>query len=154
MYYSKKTLPTGKIAEKIWSISEAGYEHGSPWSIEQFSLDLAQQTSDYLVLSEAGQWIGFISYQLVLDEVEITHVVIHKNFQHLGHGGRLIAQLIQQLNQQGVAQIFLEVRVSNTNARQLYEKNGFKIINRRKNYYTHPKEDGIVMCLNIKEVKQ
>lgn len=154
MYYSKKTLPEEQLAEKIWMISEEGYEHGSPWSVKQFSVDLAQPISDYLVLIEEGQWIGFISYQLVLDEAEITHVVIRKDFQHQSYGSQLLKQLIQRLTQIDVSQLFLEVRESNINAQVLYKKKGFEIINRRKKYYSHPKEDGLVMCLKMKEVKQ
>ncbi|MBM7688189.1 ribosomal-protein-alanine N-acetyltransferase [Enterococcus ureilyticus] len=153
MYYSKEQLPVNQAAEKLWTLSNQSYSDGSPWSLEQFSLDLTQKTSDYLVLIDQEQWLGFVSYHLVLDEVEITHVVINKDFQHQGYGSRLIDQLIQRFVEQNVSQAFLEVRVSNSNAQKLYEKKGFKPINRRKNYYSHPKEDGVVMCLTVKEVK-
>ncbi|EOL43333.1 ribosomal protein S18-alanine N-acetyltransferase [Enterococcus caccae] len=153
MYYTKESLPKELAVEQLWSISEAAYDHGSPWSVNQFKSDLDQKTSNYLVLAEE-QWIGFISYQLVLDEAELTHVVIHKKFQHQGCGSQLIDQVIQRLRKQGVTQLFLEVRESNVSAKNLYEKKGFKIINRRKNYYRLPSEDGIVMCLKLKEVKQ
>ncbi|MGM0217438.1 ribosomal protein S18-alanine N-acetyltransferase [Enterococcus sp. AZ126] len=154
MYYSKKQLPTQKLAENLWSISEGSYSNGSPWSTEQFCVDLAQKTSEYLVLIKEGCWIGFVSYHFVLDEAEITHVVIHKEFQHKGYGNKLIDQLIQKLVEQEICQVFLEVRVSNTSAKKLYEKKGFKTIDHRKGYYSRPKEDGIVMCLKVKEVNQ
>lgn len=154
MYYSKENLPTEQSAEKLWLISEHSYNHGSPWSEKQFRDDLAQKASDYLVLIQKGDWIGFVSYHLVLDEAEITHVVIHKEFQQKGYGSQLIDRLIQRFFEQGVCQAFLEVRESNVKAQRLYEKKGFNTINRRKNYYNRPKEDGIVMCLNVKEVKQ
>lgn len=153
MYYSKEQLPENLAAEKLWAISNQSYSHGSPWSIEQFSLDLAQKTSDYLVLIHQNRWLGFVGYHLVLDEVEITHVVIDKELQQQGYGSQLINQMLQHFVEQEISQVFLEVRMSNSSARKLYEKMGFKTINRRKNYYSHPKEDGIVMCLNVKEVK-
>lgn len=154
MYYSKENLPAEQPAEKLWLLSEYSYSDGSPWSEKQFSVDLAQKISDYVVLSKEGYWIGFVSYHLVLDEAEITHVVIHKEFQQKGYGGQLIDHLIQRVVEQGICQVFLEVRESNLNAQKLYEKKGFKTINRRKKYYSDPREDGIVMCLNVKEVKQ
>ncbi|ALS00894.1 ribosomal-protein-alanine acetyltransferase [Enterococcus silesiacus] len=154
MYYSKENLPAEQPAENLWSVSEQSYNHGSPWSQKQFSIDLAQKTSDYLVLIQENQWIGFVSYHLVLDEVEITHVVIHKEFQQKGYGGQLFDHLLQRFVEQEVCQVFLEVRESNLKAQKLYEKKGFKTINHRKNYYSHPKEDGIVMCLTVKEVNQ
>ena len=39
----------------------------------------------------------------------------------------------------------LEVRVSNTSARQLYAKLGFEQVGLRKNYYRNPKEDAMIL---------
>ncbi|MGX7245728.1 ribosomal protein S18-alanine N-acetyltransferase [Enterococcus quebecensis] len=154
MYYLKGNIPSKDPAAPLWCLSEESYLHGSPWSLKQFEVDLAQEKSEYLVLIEENQWIGFISYHWVLDEVDITHVVIHKEFQQQGYGSKMIDQLIKQIGEKKISQAFLEVRVSNLNAQKLYEKKGFKTINRRKNYYNHPKEDGVVMCLKVKEVNQ
>jgi [ribosomal protein S18]-alanine N-acetyltransferase len=41
--------------------------------------------------------------------------------------------------------VFLEVRESNANARRLYEQCGFAVIGKRRRYYQHPAEDGIVL---------
>jgi len=43
----------------------------------------------------------------------------------------------------------LEVRVSGRAARRLYEKLGFVESGRRRNYYTGPAEDAIVMSLGL-----
>ena len=43
----------------------------------------------------------------------------------------------------GVTNITLEVNVNNTNAIKLYQKNGFKIVSRRENYYNGT--DGYLM---------
>jgi ribosomal-protein-alanine N-acetyltransferase len=40
---------------------------------------------------------------------------------------------------------FLEVRESNTGARQLYERLGFEAVGSRPGYYENPPESGIVM---------
>ncbi|MEI5995459.1 ribosomal protein S18-alanine N-acetyltransferase [Candidatus Enterococcus mansonii] len=152
MYYTKKEVATEQGADKIWHLSEASYDHGSPWSKEQFKLDLANETSEYLVLVDKECWIGFVSYQLILDEVEITHVAIHQTYQKQGYGSELLRKAVQEFVKKDILQIFLEVRSSNVPAQRLYEKIGFKMIRRRKNYYSHPKEDGFVMCLNVKEV--
>jgi ribosomal-protein-alanine N-acetyltransferase len=44
-----------------------------------------------------------------------------------------------------VKRFYLDVRVSNTVARKLYEKYGFVFQGMRKNYYSNPEEDAIVM---------
>ena len=40
--------------------------------------------------------------------------------------------------------VYLEVRESNHTARQLYEKSGFHLDNRRRAYYHLPEEDALV----------
>jgi ribosomal-protein-alanine N-acetyltransferase len=49
----------------------------------------------------------------------------------------------------GISRIWLEVRVSGSTARQLYEKFSFVESGRRKDYYTDPREDAIVMSLRL-----
>ena len=49
------------------------------------------------------------------------------------------------LSERGVADVYLEVRVSNTPARTLYEKLGFRAVGVRKKYYRLPVEDAVVM---------
>ena len=45
--------------------------------------------------------------------------------------------------------IALEVRESNAHAIAIYEKNGFESVGIRKNFYSDPKENGIVMIRRI-----
>jgi ribosomal-protein-alanine acetyltransferase len=50
-------------------------------------------------------------------------------------GQRLLREMIAQLTQRGVKRIYLEVDVSNTHARMLYERNGFRSIGKLPDYY-------------------
>ena len=60
--------------------------------------------------------------------------------------GKLLLQaVIQSCQSAGVEMIFLEVRVRNFPAQALYLRMGFEIIGRRKNYYSHPQEDALIM---------
>jgi len=56
-----------------------------------------------------------------------------------------MAALIQRAYQLGSRWLTLEVRPSNDVAVRLYEKFGFKVIGRRRGYYTDNNEDAIVM---------
>jgi ribosomal-protein-alanine N-acetyltransferase len=49
----------------------------------------------------------------------------------------------------GVKKCFLELRASNTAARNLYEKRGFFRVASRKDYYEEPVEDATVMKLEL-----
>ena len=45
--------------------------------------------------------------------------------------------------------IFLEVRVGNINAQELYRKMGFIVGSLRKGVYENPKEDGYIMMKKL-----
>ena len=46
----------------------------------------------------------------------------------------------------GARRTFLEVRRSNVAAQQLYESLGFTVASVRRNYYTQPEEDALVLA--------
>jgi len=48
----------------------------------------------------------------------------------------------------------LEVRESNTPAINLYKSYDFKLLSKRKDYYTNPREDALVLVKNLKENKK
>jgi ribosomal-protein-alanine N-acetyltransferase len=59
--------------------------------------------------------------------------------------GRGVAALLLEAAVAGPQEWFLEVRVSNTAARKLYERAGFVEYSRRRDYYAGPVEDAILM---------
>ncbi|MDX6664001.1 MAG: [ribosomal protein S18]-alanine N-acetyltransferase, partial [Solirubrobacteraceae bacterium] len=62
-----------------------------------------------------------------------------------GYGRIVFAALVQAAYDLGAKWITLEVRTSNENAQRMYENFGFKVIGRRRGYYTDNGEDAIVM---------
>lgn len=134
-------------AEKLWQISERSYLHGSPWSLEQFRQDLVHENSRYLIFMRENHRIGFISYYQVLDELDISHIVIDKDNQQQGFGRQMLEEAIRYWRKNELVRVLLEVRESNHGAQALYESLGFRCIHKRKKYYHHPQEDGWVMEL-------
>lgn len=94
--------------------------------------------------------IGFIEALLIknINECEIFHIEINKNFRNKNFGFKLLLNFLKLLRTQNVNNIFLEVRESNDIAKKLYNKLNFKIVGNRKNYYSNPKENAILMKLN------
>ena len=87
---------------------------------------------------------GWILWCLV-DELHIANVAVHSDWRGQGWGERLI-QVAFYLGQQWKTPHFLlEVRRSNTIARQLYEKLGFLQLSVRRDYYRSPVEDALVL---------
>ena len=49
------------------------------------------------------------------------------------------------MQESGINAVYLDVRRSNLAALKLYNKYGFKPLGVRKNYYSKPREDALVM---------
>jgi ribosomal-protein-alanine N-acetyltransferase len=60
-------------------------------------------------------------------------------------GTALLDALIARCKARGATIMSLDVRESNTAALKLYERHGFITVGRRRGYYHHPSEDGLLM---------
>lgn len=100
-----------------------------------------------VLISEDGEILSTLSYNIVLDEAEMLHVVTKQSARKLGLAEKLITHSISLLKDRGVKQVFLEVRKSNKSAINLYRKCGFSEIAERKNYYG--KETAIILKREI-----
>ena len=98
--------------------------------------------SKYLIYTIDNHVIGFINYYLVYERLEIANFNVLDEYQNKGYGDKLLKYLIKKY-QNNKTNITLEVRKDNDKAIYLYEKNGFKNVAIRKNYYNGV--DGILM---------
>ena len=89
--------------------------------------------------------LGYVWARFVLDEADIGNVAVAPDSRRRGIGAALLKALFAESERRGAAVLQLEVRESNLAARRLYEKNGFEIVGKRKNYYEKPAEDAILM---------
>lgn len=103
------------------------------------NLNLKNEFEKYLII-EDGEILGFLSYLKLYDKIEINYIYIAENYRRLGYASQLLNYL---LNHEEYNDITLEVRSKNENAISLYEKNGFKRVAVRSNYYSG--EDGYLM---------
>lgn len=93
--------------------------------------------------------VGYVLFNQILDEAEIYKIVVSKEFRKKQIAFKIVEFLLDELKKNNVKKIFLEVRKSNIPAISLYKKCGFINIREIIDYYTNPKEDGIMM---LKEV--
>jgi ribosomal-protein-alanine N-acetyltransferase len=132
----------------------------TPWPRNAYYRELASRASaHYVVLRQEGveaparfrgpdfdpTIIGYGGMWRMYDEAHVTTIGVRKDLQGFGYGRVLFAGLVQAAYELGAKWITLEVRVSNDNAQRMYEGFGFKVIGRRRGYYTDNGEDAIVM---------
>lgn len=111
--------------------------------------DLYDENSKYYIATLDNKLVGYVGCTTCLDYMDILSIVVKKDYQHIGIGSRLLEHIINIAKQEGIKEIFLEVRISNQNAISLYEKYGFKNINTREKYYPDNHEDAYVYKLDI-----
>ena len=94
------------------------------------------------------QNIGYISGLLVSDDLNILNLGIDERYRNRGFGYQLLNYLlIENKRELKSTNIFVELRKTNKLAFNLYLRLGFKVYNERKNYYSNPNEDAILMNL-------
>lgn len=118
-----------------------------PWSKQSLESELNNPNSVFLVATEDGMVIGYIGMSTVLDEGYIYNVAVDAAHRKKGVGSALIQSLVTHGKKNGFTFLTLEVRESNTAARSLYANFGFIKVGERKNYYSDPPENAVLMTL-------
>ena len=121
----------------------------APWSESMLREELGKGI--FLVAERDGQAVGYVGCQTVLDEGYITNVAVSPDARRQGIARALIVKLTAEARAAGLAFVTLEVRASNAPAIALYEGAGFGRVGVRKNFYTAPIEDAVLMTLFLKE---
>ena len=122
-------------------------ENSSPWRGGQLAGELDQQDGWQFVVESgaSGQVCGFVCGRSCVGEGELLKIAVGREYRRQGIAAQLVAHTLGYLAQQGVERCFLELRAANLPALALYERFGFRRVGLRKNYYTSPVEDAILM---------
>ena len=152
----RKTSDPGRIEkatpDDLDEILEIEQESSpNPWKRSFFEAEFSGNFSTILILKESlkGNTAGFIVFRTIGDITEINNIAVRLNKRRSGIAAALISHLTDIALKDKVAVIFLEVRSENQPAIKLYEKTGFILSGRRKDYYNHPKDDALVYKLEV-----
>ncbi len=113
------------------------------WSENVFSENLRRNDSMTLIAECNGETAGFINVSVVFPEADINTVAVLPLFRRKGIADILLSGVFSELSE--VEDFHLEVRESNIPAISLYKKNGFETDGIRKNFYSSPSENAILM---------
>ncbi len=119
----------------------------NPWTRDMYVWELQNRTvcHNFVARTPGCPVAGFCAFWLVLDEIHINNVAVRPQVRGLGVGSALMHHALAEAKQLGARRATLEVRASNAAARRLYERLGFYVAATRRNYYTKPVEDALVL---------
>ena len=120
----------------------------SPWKYETF-LSSFEVGHKGLICKHDSKIIGFIIFSPINPEAHILSISVTKKIQSKGVGSLLLQSMLDQCAAMNYKKIFLEVRTSNLQAINFYQKFGFSKDAIRNNYYTDNSEDALLMSLSI-----
>ncbi len=119
------------------------------WNSSILESEIKNPFSQYIIAKINREIVGFAGVIDTVDQLEITNIVVRKNFRKKGIGNELLTELIKLAKENGKEKITLEVNNTNLAAIKLYEKNGFKNVGFRKKYYNNT-YDANIMTLKLK----
>ena len=120
----------------------------SPWKYETF-LSSFEVGHKGLVCKHNSEIIGFIIFSPIKPEAHILSISVTKKIQSKGIGTLLLQSMLDQCKAMNYKTIFLEVRTSNIQAINFYQKFGFIKDAIRDKYYKDNSEDALLMSLSI-----
>jgi ribosomal-protein-alanine N-acetyltransferase len=123
----------------------------TPWTLASFQYEMNENpyASLFGVRMAGGPIVGFGCVWVVDQELRINNLAIHPRFRGRGLGGQLLDALLEFGASQGCVEATLEVRPTNAAALRVYGRVGFRVVGRRRGYYSDTHEDALVMMLRL-----
>jgi len=117
-----------------------------PWSEAQIRAELERNAPDaVLVLESRGGILAYGAFRMVLDEMQVMNLAVRPKARRHGLGRILLGKALARARRAGARRVLLEVRAGNAAARALYTECGFVPLGERKQYYSDPLEDALVL---------
>lgn len=133
-------------AEDVPAVAEIEKEcFSSPWTQNGLLNETLNPSAEFFVLERDKTVAAYMGMHIVLDECYIANIAVKSEYRKQGFGKSLVENALSVAKKKGCSFITLEVRVSNRPAISLYEKCGFEGIGERKDFYSAPTENALIM---------
>lgn len=119
------------------------------WSGKSLRESLRNPQTIMLGAREAGRLAGYVIFYYVLDEGEIARIAVDESCRRRGAARALLDALAGICADRGISRWMLDVREHNQAAIAFYHSYGFVEDGIRKNFYTSPTENAILMSLEL-----
>ena len=135
--------------DAVLAIEQTAY--AQPWSRGNFADSLRAGYQAQLLLADDAI-LGYFIAMKGVDEVHLLNITVAPDHQGQGWGRVMLDALAIWSRGQGAQWLWLEVRVSNQRALQIYDRHGYRRVGERKGYYPAGhgrREDAVVMSLRL-----
>lgn len=143
-----EALSTAHLPQ-VLEVERQAYVH--PWSETNFCDALNAGYQAQMVVAE-GALLGYFIAMKGVDEVHLLNITVAPRYQGQGWARLMLEALALWARGQGAVWLWLEVRVGNLRAMQVYQRHGFRRVGHRKAYYPAvdgKREDAVVMSLKL-----
>ncbi len=130
-----------EILERIEDIEKKSFS--SPWDKEVYRALFERENSILFLWYENEEIVAFAMLLDMVDVYEVLKIAVEPRKRNMNIGSKLVEEIKESLHKD----IYLEVRINNIKAINLYEKSGFTKIGKRKAYYQDTKEDALIYLL-------
>jgi ribosomal-protein-alanine N-acetyltransferase len=118
----------------------------TPWSLAMFVLELSKPSGICLAASAGDDLLGYVVCSRYDQVWHLMNIAVAPEHRRRGIAWALMTRLVEEAR--GVLPFTLEVRVSNRNAIEMYERFGFRSAGVRPRYYHDNGEDALIMWLD------
>lgn len=119
------------------------------WSENAILETWKQRQTMLLIALEDREIIGYLILYFVLEDGEIARIAVSEEHRRKGVAGKMLRELALLCRENGVNRLMLDVRESNEPAKAFYVKHGFEVDGIRKNYYSNPTENAVLMSVPL-----
>lgn len=141
------TSASGECLDELFEIEKLCFTPA--WSKAQLSDEITRDDAFTAVSKENGVITGFCVMRMAGDQAELFQIAVRPDFRRNGTAEKLLNRGIEWTKEKNAESVFLEVRESNSPAIGLYQKLGFEKLGVRKNYYTQPVENAVIMVRKV-----
>ena len=133
------------------AIEASSHVGGGNWNTAQVAEELYRERATVLVEDRDGETAGWIvTWHVPPDELHILEVAVSPDHRRQGIATSLLRAALGVEYRQDAMVALLEVRESNTAAKELYEKLGFEVVGTRPRFYSDG-EGAILMNCELNE---
>jgi ribosomal-protein-alanine N-acetyltransferase len=140
---------TDALLDDVLRIENSAYAH--PWTRGNFA-DSLKSGYQLLALMGGDTLMGYFVAMEGVQEVHLLNITVAPMFQGQGYGVLMLDALALWARSRQAQCLWLEVRLSNARAMQVYQRYGYARVGERKNYYPADhgqREHAVVMSLKL-----